>query len=141
MKFYAYRYRDIDGPTWGPLEQVADRTAKRRDVPTIDVDEFMYMGQLQSLDDRPDMHLYKHFWTRWYLNVDDELQYYVYLCGEEDKPFFETTVYYRRLGSLRDAVNRLELDLRARTPWSGDTATPNNVVPLRRASRGRGSIA
>ncbi len=43
MKFYAYRYRDIDGPVWGPLEQVADRAAKRRDVPTIDVDEFMYM--------------------------------------------------------------------------------------------------
>src|SRR6266508_992778 len=134
--FYAYHYRDIDGPVWKPLEIVAERAAKRRDVPTIDVDDFMYMGQLRSLDDRPDMHLYKHYATRRYLNVDDRLQYYVFLWGEDDKPVFEAEVYYRRLRSLREALDRLDLDLLTRMAWPPAVDTPDNVVPLRRPHGG-----
>lgn len=140
MEYYAYRHLDVDRPDWRPLEQVASRTAKRRDVPTIDPGDFMYMGHLRSVDGEPDLHLYKHYKSRRYLNIDEQLRFFTFLCGEEDKPFFEATVYYRRLRSTREAIERLEPD-RFSSPAStlaGDLR--DNVVPLRRRRRG-GSVA
>src|SRR5262245_9688507 len=131
MKYYVYRYLDVGRAVWTPLGEVAARTAKRRDVPTIEPAEFMYMGHLRSPDGEPDLHLYKHYNTRRYLNIDDRLRFFAFVVSDDDKPFFETDVYYRRLRSMREAVERLELQR---------SDVPDNVVPLRRLPRPGGSV-
>ncbi len=97
MKYYVYRHVDVDRPAWTPLQQVATRTTKRRDLPTIHPAEFMYMGHLRSREGEPDLHLYRHYDTRRYLNIDEQLRFFEFCFGEEEKPFFECDVYYRRL--------------------------------------------
>ena len=140
MKYYVYRYLDLGRPVWTPLQDVAAKTSKRRDLPTIHPAEFMYMGHLRSRDGEPDLHLYKHYGTRRYLNVDDQLRFFAFVVGEDDKPFFETDVYYRRLRSMREAIERLELDARASRAADRTGDLPDNVVPLRRRRPG-GSVA
>jgi hypothetical protein len=139
MKYYVYRYLDVGRPVWTPLEQLAVSTAKRRDLPTIDPAEFMYMGHLRSRAGEPDLHLYKHYDTRRYLNIDDRMRCFAFVCGEDDKPFFETDVYYRRLRSIGEAIERLELAAAARRA-ADRGELPDNVIPMRRSRRG-GSVA
>jgi len=38
-------------------------------LPPFDPFDFMYMGRLTAVD-VPDVHMYKHRWTRRYLNID-----------------------------------------------------------------------
>jgi hypothetical protein len=141
MKYYAYRYLDVGRAVWTPLHAVAAKTAKRCDVPTIEPAEFMYMGHLRSCDGEPDLHLYKHYDTRRYLNIDDRLRFFAFVIGDDDKAFFETDVYYWRLRSLREAVERLELHTISRRAADRRGDLPDNVVPLRRRSRPGGSVA
>jgi hypothetical protein len=67
---YRYFYKHVDEPCWGPLERVAELTIVSSDLPVIDPGHFMYMARLESAG-RPDLNLYKHYYTRWYLNLDD----------------------------------------------------------------------
>jgi hypothetical protein len=140
MKYYVYRHLDVDRPAWTALEQVATRTTKRRDLPTIHPAEFIYMGHLQSREGEPDLHLYKHYDTRRYLNIDEQLRFFAFLFGEDEKPFFESDVYYRRLRGTREAIEQLELDILSPRPAGDRSDLPDNVVPLRRPRPG-GSVA
>jgi hypothetical protein len=140
MKYYVYRHVDVDRPAWTPLQQVATRTTKRRDLPTIHPAEFMYMGHLRSRDGEPDLHLYKHDDTRRYLNIDKQLRFFAFCFGEEEKPFFECDVYYRRLRGTREAIERLDLDILSPRAADDRSDLPDNVVPLRRPRPG-GSVA
>jgi hypothetical protein len=61
---------DIDAPAdWTPLEQLAHLCRERPDLPALDPDQFMYMGCAVRPGLRPVL-LYKHVWTRRYLNLD-----------------------------------------------------------------------
>jgi hypothetical protein len=61
---------DIDAPAdWAPLERLAELCGKRPDLPDVDPDQFMYMGRAVRRG-RPQVLLYKHIWTRRYLNLD-----------------------------------------------------------------------
>lgn len=137
MKLFAYRYIRAEGPEWGPLESIVERTVRRRDVHMLDADDFAYGGHLVSLDGRPDMHLYKHGVTRGYLNVDDRLRLYGYVDGDRGpyRSHFERAVYYCRHRSLAVALDCLGLHL---CGWQGAPAGsgPDNVVSIWRARRG-----
>jgi hypothetical protein len=97
-------------------------------------------GHLQAGTGEPDLHLYKHYGTRRYLNIDDQLRFFAFVVGEDDKPFFEADVYYRRLRSMREAIERLELHRLSPGPLDDAGDVPDNVVPLRRRRPG-GSVA
>jgi hypothetical protein len=141
MKYYVYGYLDVGRPVWTPLQDVAAKTTKRRDLPAIHPAEFMYMGHLRSRDGEPDLHLYKHYDSRRYLNIDDQLRFFAFVVGDHDQPFFETDVYYRRLRSMREAIERLDLDRLSPRPVDHHRdGVPDNVVPLRRRRPG-GSVA
>jgi len=56
----------MDDPVWGPLEKV---------LPYKWCGAFMYMGRTRGI------HLYKHGFTRRYLNIDDDGSTYRYLPG------------------------------------------------------------
>jgi hypothetical protein len=61
---------DIDAPgDWIPLERLAQLCCERQDLPDIDPDRFMFMGRAVA-NGRPPVLLYKHIWTRRYLNLD-----------------------------------------------------------------------
>ena len=61
---------DIDAPAdWAPLEQLARLCRERPDLPELDPDQFMYMGRAIRRG-LPPVLLYKHVWTRRYLNLD-----------------------------------------------------------------------
>lgn len=51
MKLDQCRHVNLDRPEWAPLRAIAQRTAERHDVSTIDPDDFMWMCVLESLDD------------------------------------------------------------------------------------------
>lgn len=145
MKLYAFRHVNVDRPDWAPLQSLALRLPAHPDLPAIHPADFMWMGELESLDGGPVMHLYKHTITRMYLNLDTDLRTYVFVDGDDNRPFFEATVYYRRLRGVAAALERLELrevglDASPRIDPATD-ATPSNVVPLRRHSRRSGSVA
>ena len=139
MKYYVYRRLDVDRPVWTPLEQVATKT-KRRDLPTIHPAEFMCMGRLRSREGEPDLHLYKHYDTRRYINIDEQLRLFAFCFADAEKPFFECDVYYRRLRSTREAIERLDLDTLSPRAADDRSDLPDNVVVLRRPRPG-GSVA
>src|SRR5262245_49485767 len=70
--------KHVDGPCWGPLERVAELTIVSPALPVIDPGHFMYMARLES-SGQPDLNLYKHFYTRYYLNLDDAGHAYVFV--------------------------------------------------------------
>jgi hypothetical protein len=152
MKLYAFRESNYERPEWAPLLAITQRTADRADVPTIAVDDFMWMCEMASLDGGAPLHLYKRIDTRRYLNIDSDLRMYAYVpdLDDDDTPMSELVVHYRRLGGLAWAIERLGLGWRRfhddalhaldpsadhRTPW------PSNVTAIRRPRRPGGSVA
>ncbi len=135
---HAYRYIDVAGPDWGPLERIVARTVRSRSLPTLDADHFMYAGHLVSLDGRPDLHLYKHGITRCHLNVDDRCALYGFLTGDGriDTPWTERIVYYTRHRRLADALAYLHLE-RLENAFGVGPPPTENVVPLDRRRLGR----
>jgi hypothetical protein len=130
---YAYRYVDVAGPTWAPLERIVARTVRSRSLPTLEADHFMYAGHLVSMDGRPDLHLYKHGITRCHLNVDDRYALYGYITGDggADTPWTERNVYYTRHRRLADALEDLHLE-RLENAFGAERPLPENVVSLDR---------
>ena len=145
MKLNAYRHVNVDRPDWAPLQRLALGLTAYPDLPPIHPADFTWMGELESLDGAPAMHLYKHMVTRMYLNLDTDLRTYVYVDGDHKRPFFEATLYYRRLRGIAAAIERLELDqfdlATGRRLDASAGALPDNVVPLRSRRPGRGSVA
>ncbi len=60
-----------DTAEWRPLEAVARLSRSSDAIPSIDEDDFMYMGYVENREQRLPIHLYKHIDTRRYLNLDD----------------------------------------------------------------------
>jgi hypothetical protein len=57
-------------PDWAPLEQLCRLCRASPKLPPLDPGEFMYMGRVGAAR-RPPIHLYKHVYSRRYLNLDD----------------------------------------------------------------------
>ena len=109
---HCYFFKDVDQPCWEPLERVAELTVVSPDLPVIDPGHFMYMARLQS-PGQPDLNLYKHYYTRRYLNLDDAGHAYVF-AGESParrrRQPFEDAGRYEPLPDLLTALARLDLD-------------------------------
>lgn len=108
---HRYFYKHVDHPCWGPLEQVAELTIVSPDLPVIDPGHFMYMARLEG-PGRPDLNLYKHYYTRCYLNLDDAGHAYVYVGpGRRRKgaPPFSDAGLYAPSPDLLTALERLDL--------------------------------
>jgi hypothetical protein len=109
---HRYFYKAVDQPCWEPLERVAELTIVNADLPVIDPSHFMYMARLRS-PGRPDLNLYKHYYTRCYLNLDDAGHAYAYAGpssprGRVLQPF-EDAGTYRSLPDLKTALDDLDL--------------------------------
>ena len=102
-----YRMELTEDAHWSPLEKLADVVAKT-DWPTLDPDDFMYMGREISEDGDPDIHLYKACDTRRYLNLDDAGHAYWYHGPLEDGPFeIDTPCIYELVPSLEAAIRHV----------------------------------
>jgi len=153
MKLYSYREVNDDVPDWGPLQAIAQRTAQRADLPTIEVGDFMWMCEMASADDGAPLHLYKHIESRRYLNIDTDLRMYAYVDTLDDDDFDvpadQLVVHYRRLGGLAWAIERLGLGWRRfqsdvldvlHVASDNVRTWPPNVTPMSRYRR-RGGVA
>ncbi|MDZ7678224.1 MAG: hypothetical protein U5K29_06710 [Acidimicrobiales bacterium] len=98
---------DVDTAEWEPLERVALLARKSPDLPSFHPGEFMYMLRL-SAPRRRHIHLYKHYDTRRYLNLDDGGHAYEY-CGWTPDQGDRSGGMYRQHRSLADAIDRLDL--------------------------------
>jgi hypothetical protein len=94
----------IDDPVWEPLEKA---------LPYKWCGGFMYMGRVDGV------HMYKHGFTRHYLNVDDEGNAYRYLPG------LERYVPMNRFEAIENAFEGLAL-------MGIDRSTPYDDVAVRR---------
>ena len=122
MKLHAYRHVNVDRPDWAPLNSLVRRLAAHPDLPAIDPADFMWMGQLPVALTAPRRCTSTSTSSCGrYLNVDTDLRTYVYVDGDQNRPFFNANVYFRRLRGIAGAVERLELVA---------FALPDNVVPL-----------
>ena len=108
---HRYVYKHVDEPCWGPLQQVAELTIVSPDLPVIDPGHFMYMARLES-GGQPDLNLYKHYYTRCYLNLDDAGHAYAYLGPSrrtKGRRPFDDAGLYEPLPDLVTALERLDL--------------------------------
>ena len=108
---HRYFYKHVDEPCWGPLERVAELTLVSPELPVIDPGHFMYMARLES-PGQPDLNLYKHYYTRFYLNLDDAGHAYAFVGpGRRRKgaPPFSDAGMYDALPDLLTALERLDL--------------------------------
>ena len=119
-----YYLRDIDEPDWAPLCRLAELLRSEAcDLPTIEPDDFMYMARIYAKG-HPDIHLYKHYDTRCYLNLDDEGHAYEYVPQRDDgdrgrrRPNYMGR--YRPHPDLASALLRLDLHLLEDSAWADD---------------------
>jgi hypothetical protein len=96
-------------PLWAPLEGVALVARSRADLPSFHEGEFMYMATLFSAPDDLRLHLYKHFDTRRYLNLDVEGRAYAHLGEAAGTADPRSAGRYQRYRTLADAIDRVEL--------------------------------
>lgn len=109
-----YAFPDEDeplDPSWlEPLEIVAATIASNHRYRLFDLGDFMIMGRVVR-SQRPDITLYKHHYTRRYLNLDHTGRPYRYIPPRRDSRGSGRYVVHR---DLRHALDQLELwDL----PW------------------------
>jgi hypothetical protein len=119
---HRYFYKHVDGPCWGPLERVAELTIVSPDLPVIDPGHFMYMARLESAG-QPDLNLYKHYYTRYYLNLDDTGHAYAFIGpGRRRKgaPPLSDAGLYEPLPDLLTALERLDLGFLDENAWMTD---------------------
>lgn len=98
---------DNDPVWWEALRRVAALTRRAADLPTLHPCEFMFMGRVDRRR-RASIWLYKHIWSRRYINLDDAGHAYRYIPPLDlmsDRP----GRYVVRRGLL-DALIHLELD-------------------------------
>ncbi len=108
---HRYYFKPVDGPCWRPLERVAELTIVSPELPVIDPGHFMYMARLESAG-QPDLNLYKHFYTRYYLNLDDAGHAYAFVGpGRRWKsaPPFSDAGLYQPVPDLLMALEHLDL--------------------------------
>ncbi len=100
----------FDPSWWAPLDVVARLVQGNRRYRFFDVNDFMIMCRVVR-SPRPSIFLYKHYYTRRYLNLDDEegraYRYSPPKCDRGDGRY----VAQRDLGSALDHLELWEL------PW------------------------
>ena len=93
------------GPEWwAPLERIADQIRHEPRYQFFSIGDFMLMGK-EVCAGRPDVYLYKHSFTRRYLNLDADGRPYAYVAprrGTGDGRYDEVS-------DLRDALDHLGL--------------------------------
>ena len=112
-------YLDVDQPTWAPLERVALLARRSSTLPSFHEGEFMYMACLEAERSVARIHLYKHYDTRCYLNLDDAGHAYRFLGCDDEIDLDARPIhggYYARHRSLEEAIAHLGLDDFLRTP-------------------------
>lgn len=92
------------GPWCAPLHMVERVVAALPDGRYFDVDHFMIMGKVLRRD-RPHIILYKHVFTRHYLNLDEAGHSYRYHAPRSDSGNGQ----YRRDRDLAAAIRRVGL--------------------------------
>jgi hypothetical protein len=95
----------VDPSWWAPLEGVARTVRGVRRYQFFDLGDFMLMG-CEIRSPRPRVVLYKHYYTRRYLNLDDGGHAYRYAVPRS-KP--DGPGRYLKHRSLADAVDHLGL--------------------------------
>lgn len=105
-----YRF-PLDEEWTRPLDGVARALVGVRRFRYFDLGDFMIMGK-EVRRGRPDVYLYKHRYTRRYVNLDEAGHAYRYIGPRSLDSNYEGRYVRRR--SLRDALDHLELWL---LPW------------------------
>jgi hypothetical protein len=140
---HCYFYKAVDQPCWEPLERVAKLTIVNPDLPVIDPGHFMYMARLQS-PGRPGLNLYKHYYTRHYLNLDDAGHAYAFagLSRPRDgrRQPFDDAGMYRLLPDLLTALADLDLGL-LEDAWMTDDDRESLARLVARAARANGTVS
>ena len=103
------RYDHRGEPDWAPLEKVARVARRSRELPPFHEGEFMYMACVRNTRQRVAIHLYKHYDTRRYLNLDEAGHAYAYRGSTGDESDLGSSGRYQRYQTLVDAVDRLDL--------------------------------
>lgn len=115
---------DYDPAWWTALERVALLVSGTVGLPFFVACEFMYMGT--AVHRRRPLWLYKHGWTRMYLNLDDAGHAYRYV-GARNR--------YVAHRSLRQALGHLELDI-VPTEWREEVLCETCAANVARRKRG-----
>jgi hypothetical protein len=97
-----------DEPVWEPLEFVARTSRESALLPSFHEGEFMYMAMVRRPRNTLTIHLYKHFDTRLYLNLDDAGNAYAFR-GPVSPDSDGSGGRYQQYRSLRHAVRHVEL--------------------------------
>lgn len=106
---FGTRFELPDVPAWGPLEAVARLARGRPDLPSFHEGEFMFMATVRNSRKKLAIHLYKHYDTRRYLNLDDAGNAYAYDGSERDDGDTTSGGRYRRYRTLVDAIGHVQL--------------------------------
>jgi hypothetical protein len=95
----------IDPGWWAPLEAVARVSAGQPHYAFFDPADFMLMGRIVRRSPRADLLLYKHWYTRRYLNLDQAGHAYRFVPPRA----LHRSGRYLHHGSLADALDALGL--------------------------------
>jgi len=100
----------LDQSWWRPLEQVAQSVAGRPRYRFFDLSDFMMMCGINRAP-RPRLILYKHSYTRRYLNLDDAGLAYRYIAPRETSSGSGRYLVHRTMEEALEALALWEL------PW------------------------
>lgn len=101
---------DVEEPDWEPLQRVAAVWNRHGHRPPLVAEDFMYMWRFES-PRRPAIHLYKHHWSRGYLNLDDLGHAYEFMGVSKSRRLEgRGGSIYRLHRDLSTAVRRLRLE-------------------------------
>lgn len=105
---------DADQPHWwAPLVAVAKAVEGKEEYRFFDVADFMMMAVVVRGKKTPSVYLYKHIYTRRYLNLDEGGHAYRYIAPPDDAPLSNHGRYKRHEDPERALVHLRLWEL----PW------------------------
>jgi len=96
-----------DPAWWEALRRVSALTLQAPDLPTLHPCEFMFMGRVDRRR-RASIWLYKHIWSRNYINLDDAGHAYRYIPPRDIMSDYPGRYVAHR--GLRNALVHLQID-------------------------------
>ena len=85
VRTFTTRYRSLDEPVWEPLAAVSRLVRSTPDLPDFHPGEFMWMACVENRRKRLVIHLYKHYDTRCYLNLDEAGHAYEFFYYDDER--------------------------------------------------------